>query len=90
MKRTEIALAAAINEIWQPKSKLCTSPKSLDLLTKAMMQLISTLGRDMSWGSLIWLMLCTYQSDWLEVVHRGESRIRTGKRGATIAAKSTR
>jgi hypothetical protein len=54
------------------------------------MQLIDTLGRDMSWGSLIWLMLCTYQSDWLEVVHRGESRIRTGKRGATIAAKSTR
>lgn len=32
MKRKEIALAAAINEIWQPKSKLCTSPKSLDLL----------------------------------------------------------
>ncbi|KAH8634149.1 hypothetical protein IG631_09549 [Alternaria alternata] len=49
-----------------PESKLCTSPKSLDFLTKAMMQLISTLGRDISWGSLIWLMLCTYQSDWLE------------------------
>lgn len=34
-----------------------------------MVQLTSTVGRDMSWGcagSLIWLMLCTYQSDWLE------------------------
>ena len=80
--RKKSALTAAINEMLAPESKLCTSPKSLDFLTKATMQLISSLGRDISWGSLIWLMLCTYQSDWLESSPSGRMADPYGETGS--------